>query len=105
MANFPNPRLYQTRVNNRIHAAIDELVGKMSDDAFGEFGGQLIRFNHRWHSIDPQPAVIESRITNAYFHQGDDGGDWQLLFEVVVRNPHNGHDETITRGHHGVEFV
>ena len=105
MANVPNPRLYQTRVNKRIHAVIDELVDQVSADALGEFGGRLIRFNHWWHSIDPQPAVVEARITNAYFHQGDDGGAWQLLFEVVVRNPHNGHDETITRGLHGVEFV
>ena len=105
MANVPTPHQYQTRANKRIQAAIDELVGRASDEAFGEYGGSLILFNHRWHSIDPQPTVIEARITNAYFDQGDEGGDWQLLFEVVVQNPHNGHDEMITRWAPGVEFV
>ena len=105
MATAPNPHHYQTRANKLISEAIEELVERASDEAFGEFGGSLIRFNHRGHSIDPEPTVIEARITNAYFDQGDEGGDWQLLFEVVVQNPHNGHDETITRWAPGVEFV
>lgn len=105
MANVPNPHFYQAYANQRIQDTIDELVEKASDEAFGEFGGQLIRFNHRWHSIDPQPAVIEARITNAYFHQGDDGGDWQLLFEVVARNPHNGGDAMIILSPGQFEFV
>ena len=104
MANVPNPRAFERAANSRIEAMIEELVAKASDEAFGEFGGSLVRFNHRWHSIDPQPAVIEARITNAYFDPSDEGGR-HLMFEVVVRNPHNGRDETITRGYHSVEFV
>lgn len=104
MANVPNPRAFERAVNTRIEAMIEELVEKANDEAFGEFGGSLIRFNHRWHSIDPHPTVIEARITNAYFDTSDEGGR-HLMFEVVVRNPHNGQNETITRGYHSVEFV
>jgi hypothetical protein len=95
MENVPDPRQYQARSNKRISAAIDELVGRARDEAFGEYGGRLVRFDHRWHSIDPAPVAVEARITNVYFDHGDEGGDWQLMFEVVVRNPRNGHDETI----------
>jgi hypothetical protein len=107
MVNVPNPIQYQTRVNKRIQAAINELVEKACDDAFGEFGGRLIRFNHHWHEIDRgiSPVVIEARITNAFFDQGDEGGNWHLLFEVTVRNPHTGRDETITLGPGGFEFI
>lgn len=104
MANVPNPRDFERAANSRIEAMIEELVEKASDEAFAEFGGSLIRFNHRWHSIEPWTAVIEARITNAYFDTSDEGGR-HLMFEVVVRNPHNGHDETITRSYHSVEFV
>jgi hypothetical protein len=107
MANIPNPIQYQTRVNKRIQAAINELVEKACDDAFGEFGGRLIRFNHHWHEIDRgiSPVVIEARVTNAYFTQEDDGGNCYLMFEVVARNPHHGRNETITLGPGGFEFV
>jgi hypothetical protein len=105
MANVPSPHQYEIRANKRIQTAIDELVERASDEAFGEYGGQLVRFTHRWHPIDPELTAIEARITNAYFDQGDEGGDWHLLFEVVARNPHNGHDETITRWSGGLEFI
>ncbi len=105
MATAPNPRTFERAVNIRIQEALDELVERASDEAFGEYGGRLIRFKWWWHSIDPEPSAIEARITNAYFDQGDEGGDWQLVFEVVARNPHNGHDETITRWPGGFEFV
>ena len=105
MATAPNPHLYQTRANKMINTAIEELVGRASDEAFCDFGGRLIRFNHRWHSIDPEPSAIEARITNAYFDQGDEGGDWHLLFEVVARNPHNGGDATIILSPGQFEFI
>lgn len=102
--NVPDPRQYQTRANKRISAAIEELVDQTRDEAFSVYGGRLVRFHHQWHSIDPW-VVVESRITNVYFDHGDEGGDWQLMFEVVVRNPRNGHDETIVLSPGQFDFI
>jgi hypothetical protein len=104
MANIPNPRDFELAVNTRIEEAIQALLEKADDQAFGEYGGRLIRFKRWWHSIDPEPTVIETAITNAYFDQSDEGGR-HLMFEVVVRDPRTGRDTTITHGYHGVEFI
>lgn len=104
MARVPNPRAFELAVNARIEEAIQELLERADDQAFGEYGGLLIQFKHRWHSIDPEPALIETAITNAYFDESDEGGR-HLMFETVVRDPRTGRDTTITRGHHTVEFI
>lgn len=104
MAKVTDPRAFELAVNARIDEALDELVERASDQAFAEYGGRLIRFKLRWHTIDPEPTVIETAITNAYFSQSDEGGR-HLMFEVVVRDPRTGRDTTITRGYHTVEFI
>lgn len=105
MATAPDPLQYQTRVNKRIRDAISELIDQASEDAAAHWAGRRVRFNHRWHQIDPTPTVIETHINNAYLETDDDGGDWQLKFEFIVRDPRTGRDTTITRGPHGIEFI
>ena len=104
MANVTNPRDFELAVNTRIDEAIQRLLEKADDQAFGEYGGRLIRFKLRWHTIDLEPTLIEGAITNAYFDQSDEGGR-HLMFETVVRDPRTGRDRTITRSCHTVEFI
>jgi hypothetical protein len=103
MANVPNPRDFERAVNIRIQETVDELVERLGDEAFGEWGGRRVRFEFRWHEIDPM-TTIEAPITGVHLEE-DGEGDYRLMFQVHARDPRNGQIFPITRSRHTVEFI
>lgn len=104
MTNPPNTILFQSHANKRIQNAIETALEREEELAHSQYVGKVIRFDCRWyHSDDPTP--VEAPITRVYFVQKNEGCAYYMLFDVVARNPHNGHDTTITRNPGGFEFI
>lgn len=104
MANVLNPQSLERAANKRIQDAIEAALEREEELAHAQYVGKVIRFDCRWYHSD-YPTPVEAPITRVYFYQGDEGGAYYMLFEVVARNPHNGQSTTITRSPGGFEFV
>lgn len=104
MANVLNPRDFERAVNIRIQETLDELVERLGDEAFGEWGGRRVRFEFRWHTIDPIMTTIEAPITGVHLEKDGDG-DYRLMFEVQAIDPRNGQKFTLTRSRSSIEFI
>lgn len=102
MAIVTDPIQYQSRANKQINAAIQEIIDRAEAEAWNEYGGRRVRFTYLSYHND---VPVEGTITRVYFDQGDEGGPYYMLFEVVFQNPRNGQDTTITRGPGGFEFI
>lgn len=104
MANVPNPRTYERDINLRIAAALDEIIEGEEDLANAQYVGKTVRFDFRWHPIDPSMTTIKAPITGVRLEKdGDD--DFRLIFEVQAIDPRNGQKFTLTRARDTVDFI
>ena len=104
MINPPDTILFQSRASKRIQAAIDQILEQVESEAIDAYGGRIVRFTYLSYHTDG-PTSIEAPITRVFFDQGDEGGPYHMLFEVVARHPYNGRDTAITLTPGGFEFV